>query len=283
MIGSSVGTATATIRIAARPQNLWDHMAHHWREYAIEGALLGLFMLSACGFTVLLFHPDGAGARAFPGEFSRLALMGVAMGVTAALLIYSPLGQRSGAHMNPSATLTFLRLGRIARVDAGFYILSQFLGGVAGVALARLIWGAKLSHAAVNYAVTVPGRQGTWIALGAEMAISFLLMFTVLAVSNSRLARFTGGFVALLVGCYITFEAPVSGMSLNPARTVASAMMANVWSSVWIYFVGPPAGMLLAAETYLAIRHYGGCAKFHHADDQRCIFCEHQFMKQFSG
>jgi aquaporin Z len=78
------------------------------------------------------------------------------------------------------------------------------------------------------------------------------------------------------VATFITIEAPLSGMSMNPARTVGSGFWAHDWTAVWVYFTAPPLGMLLAAELYL--RRYGRdrifCAKLHHQNGKRCIFCE---------
>src|SRR5438874_12584272 len=96
--------------------------AAHWPEYLMEAAELGIFMVSACFFTVLLFHPSSPAVATIPSEFVRRLLTGVAMGATAIALVYSPLGARSGAHFNPSVTLTFLRPGRIQGWDAFVYI-----------------------------------------------------------------------------------------------------------------------------------------------------------------
>src|SRR5215469_2314023 len=93
----------------------------HWPEYAMEAALFGLLMISACVFTVLFQLPQSPIHVAIRSAVVRRACMGVAMGLTAITLIYSPWGQRCGAHLNPSVTLTFLRLGKIRRMDAGFY------------------------------------------------------------------------------------------------------------------------------------------------------------------
>jgi aquaporin Z len=97
----------------------------------------------------------------------------------------------------------------------------------------------------------------------------------VLIVSNTKnLARFTGLFAGLLVATYISVEAPLSGMSMNPARTFASALPAQLWTALWIYFTAPPLGMLLAAEFYIGMKGVQRvfCAKLHHYNDKRCIF-----------
>jgi aquaporin Z len=201
--------------------------------------------------------------------------MGTAMGATAVAIIFSPLGQRSGAHFNPSVTWTFFRLGKIEACDAAFYTLFQFAGGMAGIVLASLTLGRFVAHQAVNYAATIPGPDGPIVALFAEVFISFILMSVVLNVSNTKqLARWTGMFAGALVATYITIESPISGMSMNPARSLSSALGAHLWMSLWIYFVAPPLGMLLAAEVYrrLNVGRVVACAKLHHHNNQRCIF-----------
>ena len=247
----------------------------HWPEYLMEASELCLFMISACAFTVLLYHPASAIAQGIQNELIRRILMGVAMGSTAVALIFSPFGKRSGAHFNPSVTLTFFRLGKIKAWDAVFYILFQFAGGIVGVIIASLVMGMPVSHKSVNYAATIPGPNGPATAFVAELTITFILMTVILAVSNTkRLARWTGLFAGALVAFYISIESPLSGMSMNPARTFGSAFAAHQFTSLWIYFTAPPLGMLLAAEAYKRIKgsRTVACAKLHHYNKARCIF-----------
>jgi aquaporin Z len=247
----------------------------HWPEYLIEAAGLGIFMLAACVFGTLLGHPASPLVHAVPGPLARRALMGVAMGLTAITLIYSPWGRRSGAHFNPATTLTFWRLGKVAPADALLYGAAQAVGGIAGVALAAALLGASLAAPNVNYVATLPGPAGPLGAFSAEVAITFVLMTVVLRVSNdARLARLTGLCAGVLVATYITVEAPLSGMSMNPARSLASALLAGAWPALWIYFVAPPLGMLLAAELFVRRRGLAAvlCAKLHHDTSHHCIF-----------
>lgn len=248
-------------------------LKHHWPEYLSEAAGLGAFMVSACACAALLFHPSSPVARGVESETLRRGLMGAAMGLTNVLLVYSPWGMRSGAHHNPAVTLTFYRLGKVRGADALFYVLAQFAGGVAGVALAALVFGGLLADSKVNYVVTVPGPYGVAAAFAAEGFISFVLMSVVLRASNhARLARWTGLLAGLLVALYIGVESPVSGMSMNPARTFGSALSARVWTALWVYFAAPLAGMLLAAEVYARAGARAACAKLHHHNRKRCIF-----------
>jgi aquaporin Z len=200
--------------------------------------------------------------------------MGAAMGLTATGLVYSPFGRRSGAHINPAFTLTFLRLGRIRASQAAAYVVAQFVGGLGGaLAVAALLGDAFLSPP-VTAVATLPGPAGIAVAFACELAISFALVLLVLTLGQSqRLGRYTGLFVGVVLFLYITFEAPLSGMSMNPARTLASAIPGHVWQGLWIYFLAPLTGMLLASETHvrLAGSKRAGCAKLAHT--LPCIFC----------
>jgi aquaporin Z len=253
-------------------------LQRHWPEYLMEAAGLGIIMISVCFFATMLEHPASPARQAIPDPVLRRVLMGIAVGLTVTSVVYSPWGKQSGAHLNPSFTLGFFRLGKVAPWDAFFYVLAQFAGGLGGVAVAAAALRSWVADPAVNYVTTVPGAGGPFIAFVAELGISFLLMIVVLTVSNSRsIARWTGVCLGILVATSISLEAPLSGMSMNPARTFGSAVPAHVWTSLWIYFTAPPLGMLLAAELHL--RRYGkgavGCAKLHHQNSKRCIFCQH--------
>ena len=248
--------------------------ASHWPEYAIEAAGLGTFMLSACAFGVVLGHPASPVVRSIDDPLLLRACMGLAMGLTAVALVLSPWGKRSGAHFNPAVTLTFFRLGRVAPRDAAFYAGAQVMGGLAGVAAAAGLFGERLADPAVRYVVTA-GSYGPGAAFAAELAISFALMSAVLHCADTpALNRYTAFVAGALVATFITFEAPLSGMSMNPARSLASAAHAHWWSAFWIYLTAPPLGMLAAAECRLRLAGgpVAGCAKLHHENATRCIF-----------
>jgi aquaporin Z len=171
--------------------------------------------------------------------------------------------------------LTFLRLGKIAPADAGFYILAQFLGGLTGILLIGTLIGPLLAHMNVSYVATVPGPTGPWVAFAVEAVIACVMMTTVLVVSNqARLTHYTGLLAGCLVTTYVFVAGPISGFSMNPARSFASAIPAHIWTSFWIYFTASPLGMLLAAEGYVRVKGLGEvyCAKFDHASTRRCIF-----------
>jgi aquaporin Z len=250
-------------------------LRHHWPEYLMEVGELGCYVFAACTVATLLQHPASIARQTISSGLARRALMGLGMGATAIAIVMSRWGKRSGGHFNPAITFTFYRLGKVEYWDAWLYVIAQFLGAIGGVSLARYALRGALGNHAVRYAVTVPGMYGTAVAFAAELTISFILMITVLITTNrKRLAPYTAYFVGALIAMYYTFEAPLSGMSTNPARTFGSALHANYWHALWIYFIAPSTGMLAAGELFLRVR--GGaapyCAKLHHANHERCIF-----------
>lgn len=251
-------------------------LRHHWPEYLMEAAGLGCLMVSAGIFTTLLEYPGSLLHQAVASNLMRRALIGLTMGLTAIALIYSPWGQQSGAHYNPAVTLSFARLGKVRLWDAVFYITAQILGGVSGVLLVSALLGEHFRRPPVAFVATVPGPAGVWIAFAGELAISFGLMWMVVWTGDSpSLARYTGLLAGVMIFAYITFEAPLSGMSMNPARSLASALPSGIWANIWVYLAAPVAGMLLAVETsrFFGSRRNVLCAKLNHQNKRRCIFC----------
>ena len=247
----------------------------HWPEYLIEGWALGVFMISAGVFSVLFEAPHSWLHSAIENPLLRRASIGCAMGLTAIALIYSRFGQRSGAHMNPAVTLTYWSIGRVTTRDAVGYILAQCVGGTLGVILVASVLGDVFTAPPVAYVATLPGDAGNLAAFSAEIAIAFIMMSTILIVSNNpTLQRYTGCCAGGLVALYITFEAPLSGMSMNPARSLAAALPSGLWHGFWIYVTAPVLGMTAAAQCYRAFSARGvHCAKLLHPDDLRCIHC----------
>ncbi len=264
--------------------NILKVFRQNYPEYFMEAAELALFMIVAGVVTTVLEYPLSPLYRAISNAFIRLVLIGIAMGTTATALIYSPWGKQSGAHFNPAVTLTFLRLGKMKQWDAIFYILFQFIGGWLGVLLAVRIIQLPFTRPPINYIVTIPGAAGIWAAFAGEFIIAFIQMSMVLYTSNTRkLAPYTGVFAGCLVAIYVIVESPLSGFGMNPARTFASALPANVWTGIWLYFVAPIAGMLLASEVYGLLRgfHRIKCAKLvhFHPIGSRCIHCDDRLQK----
>ena len=226
------------------------------QEYAIEAALLGIFMVLLGIFATLFFSPVSPLDPFLPDNFLRRIPMGIVMGAIATAIVYSPWGKRSGAHTNPAVSLTFFRLGKLSAKDTFFYAIAQFIGGTVGVILVSLLLGKAFTDAPINYLVTLPGQFGAIIAFITEFLLSFGLMLMVLFTSNiNQLSKYTGIFAGILVAIYIVIAVPISGMSINPARSFASALPAHLWTAFWVYYFGPLLGMLAAGELYSHYPH----------------------------
>jgi aquaporin Z len=250
-------------------------LKQHLPEYLMEAAELGIFMISAGVFTCLFEYPSSPVHQAISSGDLRRLLIGMAMGLTAIALIYSPWGKQSGAHLNPAITLTFYRLGKVKGQDALFYILFQCLGGLAGVYLVVLLLQKTFTQPPINYIVTVPGRFGWIAALLGELVVAFIMMTMVLLTSNNKkLSRYTGLFAGCLVMLYVFLEAPLSGFGMNPARSFASAFPAQNWTAFPLYVIAPVIGMASAAELYQFLfgQRAVNCAKLNHDNHKRCIF-----------
>jgi aquaporin Z len=244
----------------------------NWPEYLMEAAGLAIILFVSAAITVFARNVPPSDWPGLP----RRMLEGLAIAGTAVTLVYSPWGLRSGAHYNPAVTITFCALGRVKPVDAVFYVLFQFMGAVAGILAAGLLIGSLLTGPPTTWIVTQPGPYGIPVALASELAIACLTMGTILATSGRPfLARFTGVFVGALIFVYISIEAPLSGFSMNPARSFGSAAVSGHWAAFWIYLFAPPAGMLAAAglDRLLSARPEVTCAKIVRNDSQRCIHC----------
>lgn len=203
----------------------------------MEAGELGLYMFLVCMFTTLLQHPTSPVRHLVPTAIVRRAIMGLLVGSTVVAIILTPWGKQSGGHFNPAIALTFYRLGKVEFWDTLFYVTAQFTGAAGGVAIAAYLLRGSIADAAVRYAVTAPGIFGNAGALAGEVSISFILMTAILFASNHEaLARYTAYVVGVLYATFITFETPLSGISMNPARTFGSAFRAGYWQAIWVYF-----------------------------------------------
>ena len=150
-VSPTVASSPAKVRTSPHDasvgrQPLLNALRRHWAEYVMEGVELGLYMISACAFVVLFQYPTSPVHQVFPDPGLRRVLIGIAMGMTVIGIIYSPPGQRSGAHFNPAVTFTFFRLGKVDFWDAAFYGAAQFIGGLLGMVLSALVFGELVAH-----------------------------------------------------------------------------------------------------------------------------------------
>ncbi len=242
--------------------------------YAIEAGATATLLAAAGAYTLAVQHPGSPLHGWLPDPAMRRAVIGIAMGATLAAIVYSPWGRRSGAHCNPAVTLTFFRLHKVKSFDAFAYVAAQFAGALIGAVAVALLFHNALSDPAVRWYVTVPGMLGVAIAFSAEVAVTVLLMIVVLAsMAAPHWRRYTGLFAALILALAITFESPLSGTGLNPARSLATAAVSGIWTAWWVYVIAPFAGMLIAAEIFVRVIHSPiPCAKLAHDSGRRCQF-----------
>ena len=230
-----------------------------WREGAMEAVGLGGFIIAATLMSIVLEHPGGpvqqTALRHYP--LVRHGLLGLVMGFYVAL-ITKTWGEKSGAHINPAVTWAYYALGKIRLSHALLYTVAQFAGAVAAILLLKAALGSWFSHPAIDYSVTKPQPPyGSVHAFIAEALISFVLMAaTLMAITSRRWEKKVPLITGILIALYLTFELPLSGMSLNPARSTAGALAANKWEHLWIYFVAPVGAMWAAAALFPVWKRY---------------------------
>jgi aquaporin Z len=237
----------------------------HLAEWASE--LVGTFILLFPGFVVvvLLVSPASPLVDTPIGHGMKLIVIGMAFGVAAAAVALSPLGRRSGAHLNPAVTAGFWLRGHVHPHDLGGYIVAQALGGLAAAALLRLFFGSWAGR--IHEAATVP-TLAPLAAMGIETGLTAALLFVIFAfLSSSRTAHWTPLAVIVALAVLIRLGASSTGASMNPARTLGPAVVAGDFRSLWVYFAGPPLGAVVAVGVFAPLHRRTLTAKLFH--DQR--------------
>jgi aquaporin Z len=245
------------------PRNGW-----HWSEWSAEGLGTGILVLGGLSAVCLDFGTGSPMLHLIPSSSVRLLVTGLLFAGTGSLVAISPLGRLSGAHLNPSVTLAFWTSGHVSRSDLLGYLGSQIMGALLGVAVLRLAWG----HVAV---ALQDGRTSPHpgvvplAAVGIEALMTAILILAIFTfTSSARTARWTPLALWIVIALLVWRGAPFTGCSMNPARSLAPAVISADFSSLWIYLVGPPLGALAAAwlfvKTPLGLRPV--TAKLYHDD-----------------
>ena len=217
--------------------------------------LAGTFFFLFLGFTTIaaLESPLSPLNEALPSAVLRLVLIGAVFGILAAIVALSPVGRRSGAHLNPAVTIGFWAHGQTHTHDLLGFIAAQCLGAVLAAAAFFATSGSWAETA--NFARTEPRPElSGWAAAGIEVAITFgLVLAVLLMVSSPRTVRWTpvGVTVALMV--LIPLGGPLTGADMNPARTLGPDVVSAQYPSLWVYLVGPALGALLGAGAFSLI------------------------------
>lgn len=211
------------------------------RRAFAEGLAVFVLVFAGCGAIVADAQYDGA-----------LGTVGVALvfGLAIMVMVYA-VGHLSGAHINPAVTVAFTLTRHFPPRDALAYIPAQLAGAVAAALLLRAAWPDE------------PGALGATVpsvdlatSLGYEVALTAFLMFVVMAVATDT--RAVGATAAIAIGGTVALDAlfggPVTGASMNPARSFGPALAAREWQDFWIYIVGPLIGAAIGALAYQLVR-----------------------------
>ena len=181
-----------------------------------------------------------------------LGAVGVSLvfGLVIMVMIYAT-GHLSGAHINPAVTIAFTITRHFPGRDAAAYIAAQLVGAAAGALLLLAAWRDKPAH----LGTTLPS-VGTGTALVYEIVLTAFLMFVIIAVATDTRAVGAAAAIAIggTVGLDALFGGPITGASMNPARSFGPALASGTWTHFWIYIVGPVTGAALGAFAYQFIR-----------------------------
>ena len=211
------------------------------RRSAAEGLAAFALVFAGCGAVVANSEYDGA-----------LGAVGVSLvfGLVIMVMIYA-IGHLSGAHINPAVTVAFTLSRHLPGRDAAAYIVAQVLGATAGALLLLAVWPDQPG----NLGATVPS-VGIGSALVYEVVLTAFLMFVIMAVATDTRAVGAAAAIAIggTVGLDALFGGPVTGASMNPARSFGPALAAGEWTDFWIYVVGPVLGAMLGAFAYQLVR-----------------------------
>ncbi len=210
------------------------------RRAVAEG--IGTYFLVLVGPGAVMVNDFTAGALGPAGIALAFAFVVTAM-------VFA-VGHISGAHINPAVTIAFWSVGRFPRRDVPAYVAAQCVGAVLAAFTLKAMLGS-LGH----MGATLP-RIGIPRSMLLETLLSFALMFVIMAVATE--GRVRAGLAPVAIGLTVGFAAllgPLTGASMNPARSLGPALAAGQWTGHWLYWVAPVAGMLLAARTYDLLRH----------------------------
>lgn len=240
----------------------------------LRAELVGTAVLVLVGLSlvIVMFGEGSPIPGLIPSEGWRRLITGFLFGTTGASIALSPIGARSGAHINPIVTLAFRLMGKLDLRTCLAYIVAQLAGAILGC-LPLLAWGAM--GRSVMFGATVPGAgYGTGAVLLGEVVTTFA-MVTLLCVflAFHRIRPFTPAIFPILYAVMVFLESPISGTSTNPARSLGPAVISGHWEAWWIYWVGPVIGSVAACAVCSALAKRISVAKLYHFDsDQDRLF-----------
>jgi aquaporin Z len=277
-VGEVCGAGRRVLVLACRPYAAAMPLlspSDGWKSVTVPALaeMLGTAMVMLVGLSALTlcFSTSSPISTSLGDPTLRRLVTGTVFVATAVAVAYSPLGRRSGGHLNPSVTIGFSALGQLHWWGAALYVSYQVTGAVIGTGAVLALWGKAARS--VHLGATLPGHRGPLAAFCAEAAGTFLLVFLIFhCVDRPRVMRFTPIAAGLLVVIVVVIEAPLSSTSLNPARSLGPAIVGNTFTALWIYLLATPLGALLAALVFSRTRGSVPCAKLVHTGDEACSF-----------
>jgi MIP family channel proteins len=209
------------------------------RRSAAEGAGTFALVTGGCG-AIVVNH--GTGALGHVGVAASFGLV--------ILVMIAALGHLSGAHFNPAVTVAFAVTRHFPWRDVPAYLVGQLLGAIGGALVLRACFGLEAGLGA-----TVPVGSPVR-AFGLELLLTAVLMFVITSVATDT--RAVGQLAAIAIGGTVALDAlwggPITGASMNPARSFGPALVAGVWQAQWVYWLGPLVGASLGAGLYQVLR-----------------------------
>lgn len=250
-------------------------MKNPWVLYLSE--LVGTACLLTIGLSIVIldFGSGSPVVNLIPDPGLRRLITGFLFGTTGALIAISPVGKWSGAHINPVVTLAFWLMGKIRAPHAIAYLLAQLAGAIIG-SLPLLIWGPM--GASIQYGATQPGSNFTALAaLAGEIVTTWALIEGLFFfLSHKGIRNFTPLLFPFLYALMVYLEAPLSGTSTNPARSLGPALISGDWRDWWVYWIGPLLGTLIAIglhkATWLRVLEIEVAKLYHFDHDPYHIF-----------
>ena len=184
-----------------------------------------------------------------PGTLGTLGIA-LVFGLIVMAMVYAT-GHLSGAHLNPAVTIAFVLTRHFPRAEAAAYLLAQCVGALLAAGLLALAWPSEPAMLG-----TTPPSIGVAGALAYEVVLTAFLMFVIMAVATDTRAVGAGAAIAIggTVGLDALFGGPITGASMNPARSLGPALVSGHLNDLWIYLAAPVAGAVLGAAAYQVVR-----------------------------
>ena len=239
-----------------------------WQVFVSELVGTALLVLVGLSLVILMFGEGSPVKGVLPSEGWRRLITGFLFGTTGALIALSPVGARSGAHINPVVTLAFRVMGKLDLRTTLGYVIAQLAGAILG-ALPLLAWGSM--GRSVAFGATLPGAGYAieTVLLGEVITTFAMVAGLCVCLGFRRMRPFTPAMFPFLYAVMVYAESPISGTSTNPARSLGPAIVSGQWQGWWIYWVGPLIGSIAACLVCSFLAKRITVAKLYHFDSDR--------------